>query len=231
MRKRGERKLSIKEIAVQANYDVVAENYARRFRDEMDEKPFDRKMLEWLIEKTADSGTICDLGCGPGQIAGFLHSRGARVCGVDLSPEMIEQARILNPEISFQTGDMIDLKEIAADSFGGIAAFYSIVNIPPEFLPQVFAEMFRVLRGAGVLLIAFHIGAEKIHVEEMLEKKVSLDFFLYTTAEIKNHLQAAGFEVEEAIERDPYSEAIEHQTRRAYIFARKSNRNDLEEKL
>lgn len=211
----------MKKAGVQTNYDIVAENYAAHFRDEMDKKPFDRKMLDWLIEKVADSGTICDLGCGPGQIAGYLRSCGAKVVGIDLSPEMVRQARILNPKIDFQIGDMTELKTITEDSFGGIAAFYSIVNIPSASIPKVFDEMFRVLRSGGVLLLTFHIGRETIHLEEILDKKVSLDFFFYETAEIKNYLQAAGFKLEEAIERDPYTEAVEHQSRRAYIFARK----------
>ena len=206
---------------MQFNYDILAENYAAQFRDEMDKKPFDRKMLDWLIEKVGDSGTICDMGCGPGQIAGYLHSRGAAVCGIDLSPKMIRQARILNPKISFQTGNMLDLKEIADASFGGIAAFYSIVNIPLESILRALQELRRVLRMSGVLLLTFHIGQEEVHIEEMLDKKVALDFFFYKTEEIKKQLELAGFKLEEAIERDPYSEAVEHQSRRAYIFARK----------
>lgn len=205
---------------VRHNYDIVAKNYAARFRNEMDEKPFDRKMLDWLIEKVGDAGKICDLGCGPGQIAGYLFQSGANVCGVDLSTEMIKQARLNNPQIDFQTGDMLRLDRIADDSFGGIAAFYSIVNIPSVSIPQVFAEMRRILKPRGVLLISFHIGREIVHLDEMLDEKVSLDFFQYETAEIVKFLTAAGFEIEEAIERNPYAEAVEHQTRRAYIFAR-----------
>ena len=208
---------------VQDNYDIVAENYAAQFRDEMDKKPFDRKMLDWLIEKVADLGIICDVGCGPGQIAGYLYQRGGGVCGIDLSPEMIRQAKILNPKIDFQTGDMLNLQKITDASFGGAAAFYSIVNIPPDLIPQVFGELHRVLKQRGVLLVSFHIGRETIHLDEMLDKKVLLDFYLYETAEIKEKLEAANFEIEEAIERDPYGEAVEHQTRRAYIFARKSD--------
>jgi hypothetical protein len=33
-------------------------------------------------------------------------------------------------------------------------------------------------------------------------------------------LRAAGFEIEEIVEREPYPE-VEHQSRRAYIFARR----------
>lgn len=214
----------MKNNSVKTNYDIIAENYAAQFRDEMEKKPFDRKMLDWLTEKVGDAGVICDLGCGPGQIAGYLQTRGAAVCGIDLSPEMIKQARILNPKISFQIGDMTNLSDVAENSFGGIAAFYSIVNIPPDKIPSVFAEMYRILRPEGVLILAFHIGQEKVHIEEMLDKKVSLDFYFFITEEIKNYLQTAGFELEEIIEREPYSEAVEHQSRRAYIFARRTEK-------
>ncbi len=54
---------------LQSSYDRVAENYANQFRDEMDKKPFDRKMLDWLAEKVSSLGVICDMGCGPGQIS------------------------------------------------------------------------------------------------------------------------------------------------------------------
>ncbi|MND02351.1 hypothetical protein D3C83_216990 [compost metagenome] len=59
------------------------------------------------------------------------------------------------------------------------------------------------------------------HVDELLGKEVSLDFFFFETGEVKDYLRTAGFELEEVIERDPYSEAVEYQSRRAYIFARK----------
>ena len=35
-------------------------------------------------------------------------------------------------------------------------------------------------------------------------------------------LKPADFEIEEIIERDPYPEPVEHQSRRSYIFARKA---------
>lgn len=41
---------------LQSSYDRVAENYAEQFRDEMDKKPFNRKMLDWLAEKVGGLG-------------------------------------------------------------------------------------------------------------------------------------------------------------------------------
>ncbi len=206
---------------LQSSYDRVAENYAEQFRDEMDKKPFDRKMLDWLIEKVGGLGVICDMSCGPGQIARYLHDHGREVCGVDLSPEMVRQARKLNPDISFRQGDMLCLADVADNTFGGIAAFYAIVNLPRTSVVQALQELRRVLRPNGVLLLAFHIGQGIKHLDEMLGKEVSLDFFFFETEEVKGYLRTAGFELEERIERDSYSEEVEYQSRRAYIFARK----------
>jgi SAM-dependent methyltransferase len=206
---------------LQSSYDRVAANYAEQFRDEMDKKPFDRKMLDWLAEKVGGLGVICDMGCGPGQIARYLRGRGVKVCGVDLSPEMVRQAQSLNPDISFQQGDMFALADIADNSYGGTAAFYAIVNIPRPAVVRALQEVRRVLRPNGVLLLAFHIGQGIKHVDELLGEEVSLDFFFFETGEVKDYLRTAGFALEEAVERDPYSEEVEYQSRRAYIFARK----------
>ncbi len=117
-------------MELQGSYDRVAAEYAQQFRDEMDKKPFDRKMLDWLAEKVDGLGMVCDMGCGPGQIACYLHGRGVKACGVDLSSEMVRHAQQLNPEIPFQQGDMLALTDVADNSHGGIAAFYSIIHVP-----------------------------------------------------------------------------------------------------
>ena len=45
-------------------------------------------------------------------------------------------------------------------------------------------------------------------------------FYMHSPVKIREKLSAAGFTVEEVIEREPYPD-VEHQSRRAYIFARK----------
>lgn len=48
---------------------------------------------------------ILDLGCGTGQLTSELSRRGARVFGLDASPDMVSQARRQYPELTFQVGD------------------------------------------------------------------------------------------------------------------------------
>jgi ubiquinone/menaquinone biosynthesis C-methylase UbiE len=133
---------------------------------------------------------------------------------------MLNQARRLNPDIAFQQGDMLALTDVTENSFGGIAAFYSIIHIPRPSLVDALKEMKRVLRQDGRLLLTFHIGQKDLHIAEWWNKQVSLDFYFFETEEMKCWLTKAGFELEEVIEREPYPD-IEVQTRRAYIFARK----------
>jgi SAM-dependent methyltransferase len=212
---------TIPQTELQSSYDRVAAAYARQFCDEMEKKPFDRKMLDWLAQKVQGLGVICDLGCGPGQIARYLHARGVEACGLDLSPEMVKHAQALNPGLHFQQGDMLALKGVADETYGGIAAFYSIIHVARPSLVAALKELKRVLRSGGVLLVTFHIGRETLHKDEFFGEAVSLDFHFYESAEMKDYLRAAGFDLEEVIERDPYPEDIEYQSRRAYIFARK----------
>jgi SAM-dependent methyltransferase len=205
---------------IRNSYDAVAADYAEDFRDELSKKAFDRKMLDWLAEKVGELGVICDMGCGPGQAARYLYDHGAKVCGIDLSPVMIEHARRLNPGVTFRQGNMLDLANIDDNSYGGIAAFYSIIHVQRPALNQALTELKRVLRPEGVLLLTFHIGREIIHRTEWWDKEVSLDFIFFETEEMKDYLKAAGFKLQEVIEREPYPE-VEYPSRRAYIFARK----------
>jgi SAM-dependent methyltransferase len=206
--------------AVRSSYDRVAEDYAEHFRDELGKKPFDRKMLDWLAEKVGGLGIICDMGCGPGQVARYLSEQGVEACGVDLSPGMVERAQRLNPGIPFLQGDMLALSGVADNSYGGVAAFYSIIHVPRPALHQAFGELKRVLRPGGILLLTCHIGREVIHRDEWWGKEVALDFIFFETEEMKDHLTAVGFELQEVVERDPYP-SVEYQSRRAYVFARK----------
>ncbi len=202
-------------------YDAVASAYVERFRDELGAKPFDAKMLEWFAERTRSIGRVCDMGCGPGQVAAYLRTLQCDVCGVDLSSEMVRHAERANPGIPFERGDMSDLSAVADSDYGGVVAFYSIVNLRHEQHPQVFREFRRVLKPGGWLLLSFHVGDGTAHLDEFLGVAVSLDFFFFQPALVRQDLIDAGLDVTEVIERAPYSESIEAPTQRAYLFARK----------
>lgn len=164
-------------------------------------------------------GPICDMGCGPGQIARYLNHQGVKTLGVDLSTTMVAEAQRLNPEIHFHQGNMLSLPD-SDEVWGGIAAFYCIIHIPREQIVQVLLEMKRVLKPGGMLLVTFHIGTEIKHLDEWWEKPINLDFAFYLPPEMEGWLNEAGFELRKTLIREPIPE-VEVATQRAYLFARK----------
>jgi len=203
----------------QTSYDLVADEYVQRIFEELQHKPLDRQLLDRFAANVRNVGPACDMGCGPGHIARYLRGRGVEVCGVDLSPAMVERARRLTPGIEFRQGDMLTL-EVSDGAWAGIVAFYSLIHIPRDDMAQALREFWRVLQPGGLLLLAFHIGDDSIHLDEWWGQKVSVDFFFFRSDELATSLREADFEIEEIIEREPYPD-VEHQSRRAYIFARR----------
>ena len=205
--------------SIRKSYDRIAEEYARRIFDELRHKPLDRQLLDRFAAQVRPGGRVCDMGCGPGHVARYLHEAGTACFGLDLSPEMLTHARRLNPELEFCEGNMLAL-DLADCALAGIAAFYAIVNIARDTLALVFSEMARVLEPGGLLLLAFHAGQETLHESELWGFPIDMDFFFFLPAEIRELLEKTGFAVEEIVERDPYPE-VEYPSHRAYIFARK----------
>jgi SAM-dependent methyltransferase len=203
---------------IRASYDAMAPAYARKFRDELAHKPLDRALLDHLAGE-ARGGRVLEVGCGPGQVAAYLHKRGAQVAGLDSSPAMIGQARREHPGIPFTVGDFFAIPE-PDGAFAAVVAFYAIVHTEPDELPRLFREWFRVLAPGGWLLMSFHVGDERLHVDEWEGAAVSLDFIFFAIEPVENALLDAGFTNEMRLVRTPYPD-VEHPSRRAYLLAQK----------
>jgi SAM-dependent methyltransferase len=205
-------------MSIRESYDSVARTYAAHLASELSGKPLDRHLLNRFAEEVRGRGLVADLGCGPGHVARYLHDQGVTMIGIDLSPQMIEEARRLNPELEFKVDDMRKLS-LPDASFVGVIAFYSIVHLAPDELPAIMAELRRVLMPGGLILVAFHIGRDVVHVDELFGEPVNLDFRFYVPADVIDALRATGLVVIEQVEREPYPGA-EFPSRRCYLLAR-----------
>jgi SAM-dependent methyltransferase len=208
---------------IRAAYDTVAREYAEHFADELEHKPRDRELLRRFADAVGSQGVVYDLGCGPGQTTAFLHEHGVSVCGLDLSPELVREARRRYPEVTFEVGDMLALP-LPDGAAAGVVAFYAIVHFSPDQLRTALREMHRVLAPGGRLLISFHVGDQVVHVDGFLgHDGVALDFTFFAPGAVRAGLESAGFFEVEVVEREPYPD-VEYPSRRAYVFARKPGR-------
>jgi SAM-dependent methyltransferase len=203
---------------IRRSYEAVADEYASRMFDELAGKPLDRHLLDRYAVDVRGKGRVYEVGCGPGHVARYLQERGVDVFGLDLSPRMVEIARILNPELQFEVGDMLAL-EAPSQSWAGAVSFYSLIHFTGTQLRQALDELGRVLRVGAPLLIGVHKGSEIRHVDEWWGRPVSLDGVFFEPEALKAKLNHAGFSVEELIVRPPYV-GLEIETERLYVYAR-----------
>ncbi|MEV6320320.1 class I SAM-dependent methyltransferase [Nocardia sp. NPDC051787] len=188
--------------ATRSAYDDVADLYAELFRHQLDGQPLDRAMLGVFAELVADngSGPVADLGCGPGRVTAHLATLDMQVFGIDLSSRMIALARAEYPHLSFDQGSLEQLP-IGDGELGGIVAWYSLIHIPPDRVPQVLDEFSRVLAGKGHLLLAFQT-ADLSEAVQAFDHKVTCAY-RWAPKRLARLLTDAGFTMVARMVREP----------------------------
>lgn len=201
-------------------YNKTAANYAAKFSDELNNKHLDRILLKAFEGENKGKGKLIDLGCGPGQTTKFLSDCGVQeIIGTDLSGEMVKVAKELNPQLHFETADMLDL-HYPDNSFGGAVAFYSIVHFDYDQVRSAFKEINRILTPHGQFLFSFHLGDHIVHLDNFLDHQVNIDFHFFELDKIKAIINEVQFSVVDVIIREPYM-AFEYDSKRAYIWLEK----------
>jgi uncharacterized protein YceH (UPF0502 family) len=205
---------------IRASYAGVAESYADRFDDELDNLPFESWLLRRVVE-LADGAPVIEVGTGPGHVAAYLADAGADATGLDLTPEMIALARSRHPGVHYEVGDLRQLmRPPTHDGWSAVLAWYSLIHLAPSELPAALAALVRPLRPGGYLVLALHAGAEVRTVTEWFDRPIDLDFVLHDRADIVALVERAGLVGIEWYKRGPIA-AREETTERLYVLARK----------
>jgi uncharacterized protein len=209
-----------RDARVLAAYDAVAATYADTLFNELTGLPFEG----WLLDRVAahaDGGPVVEVGCGPGHVTAYLAEAGADATGIDVSPAMVEQARRLFPEGSYEVGDLRRLmRPTTAPGWSAVLAWYSLIHLSAAELPAAIESLSRPLVPGGWLVLGLHAGSEVKHVDAWFEQDVDLDFVLHEPAAVVGLVEAAGLVDVEWYRRGPF-EKRDESTERLYVVARK----------
>jgi SAM-dependent methyltransferase len=114
-------------------------------------------VADMLCSKTGigNSDTVLDIGTGTGNAAIAAARQGCRVVGVDVSPELLDQARRRaqqeNLEIEFIEADALNLP-FEDSAFDAVLSTFGIMFAAPHAAAA--SEMFRVCRSGGKIGLA-----------------------------------------------------------------------------
>ena len=201
---------SINSLTRQA-YNLAAQKYHDLFHNEMNEKEYDRKLLDSFAARFNKDSVVCDAGCGPSaHIGRYLFDKGIKVIGVDISEKCIEIARITNPIMRFE---IVDIGNLPFDnnSFDGVISYYSVINTPKIYVHRLFAEFCRVIKPDGYLLVAVKVGTAEGYIYDLLGIKTKIYSTVFTQEEIVAFFNEAGFKLEFCDKRNPYDFEISNE--------------------
>ncbi|MFI1096839.1 class I SAM-dependent DNA methyltransferase [Streptomyces sp. NPDC020917] len=135
-------------------FDAIGDRYDEAF-------PHKEGQIEaggWLTASLPKGARVLDLGCGTGMpTARQLTDAGLHVTGIDLSPGMLALARRNVPDAEFVRGDIGDLVTggpLAPGSFGGVAAFFTLLMLPRAEIPYALGAIHRLLEPGGLLALS-----------------------------------------------------------------------------
>jgi uncharacterized protein len=205
---------------VRRAYAAIAADYADRLADELDALPFERWLLDRVAAEAGDAPVV-DAGCGPGHVTAYLVAAGADACGIDLTPQMVDQARARFPGVRYDIGDLTRLiRPGSAEGWGAVLGWYSLIHLAASEFPAGVAALARPLAPGGVLVLAGHAGHDVRHLTSWFGHDVELDAVLREPAEVVAAVTAAGLQDIEWYVRGALPDRRET-TDRFYLLARR----------
>jgi len=116
--------------------------------------PEEEKIFNKYLKK---GNSILDLGCGTGRTTHYLHKKGLKVKGIDISKAMIEGANKINPEIEFEVGDARKL-DISSETFDNVLFSFNGLDYlhPEKSRLQALNEVHRILKNEGLFIFSSH---------------------------------------------------------------------------
>jgi ubiquinone/menaquinone biosynthesis C-methylase UbiE len=159
----------------------------------------EKKTIGELLSHLPKGSLVLDLACGTGRITEFLLSRGYKVWGADISPEMLEVARIRLT----QFGDLVNFYLADAENlpfkdklFDSATCIRLLGHIPSQTRIKILKEIRRVTKGPFV--VAYYLSEPIANLKRKIRKFVTKNkapWFPISKKCLKEEVAKAGLEI------------------------------------
>ena len=167
------------------------------------------KFFSGIESSLHEEQDVLDLGCGVGRLAAVLAPRVRSVLGVDVSGEMLDQAKEWcrdMPNVRFLQNDGVSLAGVPDGTIGLLMSYVVLHHIPRWATLGYVGEARRVLRPGGEIVLQVPTWREGVAPTPPDDKTFEIRY--YEEAEILGVLNHLGF-VEASITPDPDSKPDE----------------------
>ena len=139
--------------SVAGRYDRLAPVWRASTDDNLWNEHLERRPVRELLYEPLAGTTVLDAGCAAGAHSQWLLDRGCRVTGIDISPAMIEAARLrCAGRGEFLVADFAQPLPLPDGCFDGVLSSLALHHVRDIGGPL--AEFARVLRPAGWLVLS-----------------------------------------------------------------------------
>jgi len=134
-------------------YSAISKYYSEIF-------PYQPAQLQFVKNMVGDLNGkyILDIGCATGELAFHLANAGAKITGIDLNEDLLQQAKSdkIYQNLHFQTGNMLELlTDFQYGQFDVVLCFgNTLVHLQSiELIRQMLKGVFTILKPGGKFLI------------------------------------------------------------------------------
>lgn len=169
-------------------YSVFAHIYDKMMDNIPYEEWKDYLLRMMYLYRVSPSASIAELGCGTGTMTGLLVEEGLDVMGLDISLDMLAEARKKYPDISFLEADMRDFK--LSEKKDVIVSICDSINyvLTTEDLVKTFSSVRENLSEGGIFIFDLKT---KFFFENALDGRTYRDRGSGFRCTWKNHFDAS----------------------------------------
>ena len=138
-------------------------------------------LLRWLRESGIACGLVVDLGCGGGPWLARLADEGYETCGIDVSPNMIKQAKRISPRSDFICGSFADVEIPKCDAVTSLGEPLNYLN-SGRLARRTIRNVFAALRSGGLFVFDVRHPSARA-VDPKNHNMLDEDWFCYARIE------------------------------------------------
>lgn len=166
----------------------------KKYEDATKEMILHEEIEEFMSRIPNKELPVLDAGCAFGRDTAMLAENGFKTEGIDMSDGLLERAKELYPNLSFQKMDVRKL-EFPDESFSGVWCNATLLHLTDKDMRTALEEFKRVLIPNGIVFMSLKEGEGEEELVEKFSSNSARYYKYHTTDTVRKLVEASGLKV------------------------------------